>query len=317
MSKRWLTTLVLVAVVGVVCAAMTVQAQTLEDSLVVYAKAGRINQVGGTAVHQHAKSETVRVLNAGDELADGELVATGPNSRLEVLLSPGVYFRLAENSEFQMVSTNLDDVRLFLRRGSAMIHAGNGPDDHFLIQAGMPSGTAMIEKHGLYRLNVAGKRSELLVHAGESAILPADIKVKEGRRVAVTGGVAESVAKIDRDATPDALDSWTTERTEALEKANKALNQIELSRAVGNLQAATVRRGGYWVYVRQYGYSVFVPYGQGNQGISAADKSDPSWSGTGNRPTPHGTGEGPAGTVVPTGGRGRNPSAVNQVPGPP
>jgi hypothetical protein len=318
MSKKLMIALIAGAALVVVCITSTVTAQTTQDSMVVYAQAGRINVVKGVAGVLHSSTDPGRQLSEGDELAAGDLVCTGPNGRLEVLLSPGAYLRLAENSVFQMVATDLDDVRIYLRRGSAVIEAGQGPDSAFLIQAAMPSGTVMLTKRGVYRFNVAGKRSELLVRAGETTIKPIDIKVKEGKRVAVTGDAAEPVANIDKAAPPDSLESWSGQRAEALAQANKGLNQVELAQAVGTLEAANARRGGYWVYVRQLGYSVFVPNGQTNASVSAVANSNSSdaWSGR-NRPAARGIGDGPASTVVPAGARGSAGNPGTQTPGRP
>jgi hypothetical protein len=310
MSKKLMIALIAGAMMVVVCA--SAGAQTPEDSLVVYAKAGRVNLVKGIAGVMHTASDPGQQLAEGDELAAGDLVCTGPGGRLEVLLSPGVYLRLAENSVFQMVTTDLDDIHLFLRRGSAIIEAGQGLDNAFLVQAAMPSGTAMLGKRGSYRLNVVGKRSEVLVRTGETTIEPLDLRVKEGKRVAVVSGVAEPVAKIEKDAAPDALDSWNAERTDNLAKANQSLNQGDLSRAVGTLAAANARRGGYWVYSRQLGYSVFVPNGPGSTMAAPND----AWSGR-NRPEARGIGDGPASTVVPAGARGSASNPGTQTPGRP
>lgn len=312
MSRKLKAALFANAMVIAVCA--TAQAQLAQENLVVYAKAGRVNFVKGVAGVLHSATDPGQQLAVGDELAAGDLVCTGPEGRLEILLSPGAYLRLAENSVFQMVSTDLDDVRIFLRRGSVVIEAGQGTDNTFLIQAAMPSGTAVLEKRGIYRLNVAGKRSELLVMSGETSIKPAEIKVKEGKRVAITGGVAEPVAKIEKTA-PDPLETWSTERTENLTKANQALNQSELSRALGTLAAANVRRGGYWVYSRDLGYSVFVPYVRGvaSETVATTNGGFP----VSNRPTARGIGEDPAAAVVPAGSRGRSGTQNTATPGRP
>lgn len=313
MSRKLKAALFASAMVIAMCAAA--QAQLAQESLVVYAKAGRVNFVKGVAGVLHSATDPGQQLAVGDELAAGDLVCTGPEGRLEILLSPGAYLRLAENSVFQMVSTDLDDVRIFLRRGSVVIEAGQGTDNTFLIQAAMPSGTAVLEKRGIYRLNVAGKRSELLVMAGETSIKPADIKVKEGKRVAITNGIAEPVAKIEKNVAPDTLETWSTERTDYLTKANQALNQSELSRALGTLAAANVRRGGYWVYSRDLGYSVFVPYVRGGAGETVATTN--GGFPVSNRPTARGIGEDPAAAVVPAGSRGRSGTQNTATPGRP
>jgi hypothetical protein len=284
------------------------------DNLVIYAKAGRVNLVTGCVHLRAAGSDAVKPLSASDELAAGDLVVTGTGAKLEILLSPGSYLRLAENAEIKMVATDLEDVRLILRRGSAVVETG-GPDDSFRVQVAMPSGTAVIDKRGLYRLNVDGKRSELLVRAGATIIQPAAIKVGDGKRVAITGTVSESVAKFDKNATHDALDDWSQERAESLANANGSLSRTELARAVRGPGPGTNSSGGSWVYSPRLGYSVFVPADQGRAaspyGFLYPIGSGGGWS-VNNNPVARGLGDGPAPAVTPAGTRGSN-----QTPGRP
>lgn len=302
------------------CCVVPALAQSAKDSLVVYAKAGRVNQLIGTAAVRHSKADPVTALAVNDELINGDLVATGVNTRLEVLLSPGTYLRLADNAEFQMVSTDLEDVRLILRRGSAVIEVGSGPEETSLVQIAMPSGTAVIEKRGLYRLNVEGKRSELLVMGGGTVLQPAMIKVGEGKRVAITSGVAEPVTKFDRKTSLDVLDNWSQERADYLAKANRSLDQNELSQVVRVYSASSfsgARIGGYWVQSSRLGYCVFVPLDQGQfnspYGFAYTIGGGGGWP-VNNNPIARGTGSGPAPAVTPAGTRGRNDPTGVRIP---
>lgn len=299
------------------CSTVPALAQSAQDSLVVYAKAGRVNQLAGTAAVRHSKTDPVTALAVNDELVNGDLVATGVNTRLEVLLSPGTYLRLADNAEIQMISTELDDVRLILRRGSAVVEVGSGPDESSRVQIAMPSGTAVIEKRGLYRLNVEGKRSELLVMDGGTVLQPAMIKVGEGKRVAVTNGVAEPITKFDKMTIRDALDGWSQERADYLAKANRSLDQNELTRVVRSASSYGGRTGGYWVQSGQLGYSVFVPQDQGRwnspYGVAYTVGGGGGWA-VNNNPVARGTGGSPAPAVTPAGTRGRPDANGVRVP---
>src|SRR5271169_1398187 len=50
--------------------------------------------------------------------------------RAEVLLSPGVFLRLGENSSIKMVSSHLTDVRVEVLTGSAVIECDDVPKDN-------------------------------------------------------------------------------------------------------------------------------------------------------------------------------------------
>jgi len=80
---------------------------------VVSIKAGLINHVQGTA--NVAPMESVRA---------GHSVKTGPDGFVEVLLRPGSFLRLGENSEATIDDTDLATVKVTIVRGPAMVEAG-------------------------------------------------------------------------------------------------------------------------------------------------------------------------------------------------
>lgn len=254
------------AALVVACAGVAVVAQSPKDSFVIYAKAGRINQASGEARVRAAGTESVKILTVSDELNQGDIVATGDNARLEVLLSPGSYLRVANSARFTMSGTDLEDIRVFLHEGSAVIETGGGPDEAFRIQVATPSGTTIIEKRGIYRLNVSKDRTELLVLKGEASVRPALVTVKGGKRLVVNGKVAEPVAKFDKKAMLDELDAWSKTRAEFLAKANRSLDQRDLTRALNSFDTingftSSGRRGlGYWVFSSRMGYCLFMPF---------------------------------------------------------
>jgi hypothetical protein len=65
------------------------------------------------------------------EIGEGSVLRT-ELGRAEVLLTPGVFLRVAENSAIRMLSNNLSDTRIELLRGSAIVEvsheAANPPD---------------------------------------------------------------------------------------------------------------------------------------------------------------------------------------------
>lgn len=263
--SRFMLRFISVALV-VACAGVAVYAQSPKDSFVIYAKAGRINQASGEARVRAAGTESSKILTVSDELSQGDIVTTGDNARLEVLLSPGSYMRLANQAQFTMAGTELDDIRVFLHEGSAVIETGGGPDEAFRIQVATPSGTTIIEKRGIYRLNVTKERTELLVLKGEALVRPAMVAVKGGKRLVVNGTVAEPVAKFDKKAMLDELDTWSKTRAEFLAKANRSVDQRDLSRAlnsfgsINGFGSSGRRMLGYWLFSSRLGYCLFMPF---------------------------------------------------------
>jgi hypothetical protein len=87
----------------------------------ISARPGVINSIEGTAyvngVHvTDAKAAQRMFLNANDSLATDA-------GKAEVLLTPGVYLRLADHSEIRMISPSLTDTQLKVVKGESMIEA--------------------------------------------------------------------------------------------------------------------------------------------------------------------------------------------------
>ena len=246
-------------------------AQTATDSLVIYAKAGRINHAIGSAHVRRGWNESGKVLTVSDELAVGDIVETGADTQLEVLLNPGSFLRLAANSEFEMRSIELDDVRVILHRGSAVVETGGGPDETLRIQVATPTGTAIIEKKGIYRFNVSPTASQYFAVNGQFTVVPQNVKVKSGNQMTIEGstfGATGTVAKFDKKASQDALDIWSRDRAKLLAQANRQLNQNDMTLAMNQFDAgfdAALRgQAGFWLYSSRRRYCMFVPWAPWN-----------------------------------------------------
>ncbi len=91
------------------------------EKYVISAKAGGVNSVDGhVTVTRAGKSQT---LTPQDNLTAGDLVTTGAASQVEVLLNPGSYLRVSENSAFELADNALANLRIKLTKGSAIVEA--------------------------------------------------------------------------------------------------------------------------------------------------------------------------------------------------
>ena len=68
----------------------------------ISAKAGGVNSVAGRVLVRRAGEPSQQDLTDRDDLSSGDVVTTQTLSRVEVLLNPGTYLRLAEKSEFEL-----------------------------------------------------------------------------------------------------------------------------------------------------------------------------------------------------------------------
>jgi hypothetical protein len=102
-------------------------------------------------------------------LEPNEVIDTG-NGHAEMLLTPGAYLRLGDNSEVKMISPGLADTQVQLMKGSAMLEV----DELFKennMSVVVDGATTRVEKQGLYDFNTN----------------PASVKVLDGKAVTYEG----------------------------------------------------------------------------------------------------------------------------------
>jgi hypothetical protein len=229
-----------------------------QDRYLVSAKSGIVNIVDGDVSSADDKGGS-RLLAARDTLGDRETVRTGSGSRVEVLLNPGCYLRVDENSQFVVVENAFDGMKVDLLSGSAIIEAAAVDR---LLTIGVPGNKLLVMRSGLYRIDVlADGRTELTVRKGQ--MLAGNLAVKEGRKV-VFNGATPVVAKLDKKDV-DGFDDWSKDRAKTLIAANKALSSRVLKRS-GLLRSVNT---DVWIFDRRCGcyaflpgrYSIFSPYG--------------------------------------------------------
>ena len=112
------------------------------------------------------EGQAPQLLTSHDNLVSGDIVRTGFGSQAEILLNPGTYCRLAENSEFVLVDGSLENLLVRLNRGSAIIEA-TGPDNvsqYITIVTAQQKFTIL--RAGIYRINATSETTEIFVHKG-------------------------------------------------------------------------------------------------------------------------------------------------------
>jgi hypothetical protein len=250
----------LLAVVTLISCAVVAGAQNRER-FGISAKAGGVNAVSGK-VSVKTKDQAARLLTSQDDLASGDIVSTGLGSQVEVLLNPGTYLRLAENSEFVMEDTSLDKLLVRLTKGSAIIEA-TGPDQ---LQLNIPVVTEQahftIARAGIYRINAEKGTTELIVRKGRVELNGTNERIKGGKKVTLTS-TGETLAKLT-SADKDQFDDWSKTRGQTLARANMKLNPRTVN---GYLMAGSLGYGsfgfsrfGLWTWSPFASCYTFLPY---------------------------------------------------------
>ena len=224
---------------------------------VVSAKSGIVSIISGDVTLKRG-TDKWETLIEGDELKAGDVVKTGAFGRTEILLNPGTYLRLNENTEFAFPDLTSFKLKLSLLSGSAILEASV---IDVAIKFTTPQHLFTIATNGLYRFNAEPEgKSEMMVYKGKVRV--AGVDVKDGKKV-IVGNDAPAVQAFDKKAL-DTFDTWSKDRAKTIIAANKKLSDRRMK--------SSLTRGLYsnlWVYdpfLRGYtflpGWSGFSsPYG--------------------------------------------------------
>lgn len=323
---------IIIMSVALLCAILpSLAAAQTRERFGISAKAGGVNNVVGR-VRVTRKEQQPQVLTSTDNLAAGETVTTASSSNAEILLNPGSYLRLGENSEFQFEDISLDNLRLRLLKGSAIIEATGVADMNLGIKVATEHGEFTILRSGVYRIDTGPGFAEMAVRKGRASFGPQKTDVaKGGKVVTLTNGVA-AVAKLDKDK--DAFDAWSKQRAALLAQANARLMSRSFNGYLSSFSGWDSwfwgpRRFGLWTYSPRAGCYTFLPfyygwsspYGHGygsyywrggccgsfgNPGPTVVNNQTPGGSGS---TVPGGTtGGNPGGTPPPSSGSPTMPS---------
>ena len=142
--------------------------------------------------------------------------------RIELILAPGIFLALGQNTELEMVKPHLSELKLELISGSASLRA---VDDSYLEGLSIRSGDAVVrfDKPGEYRLDApAGERLQLKVFGGKAVVFAneSDHKVKKKWSLALAEAPGEPLLEKFDSSKKDALDQWHEEKIAAIEQAS-------------------------------------------------------------------------------------------------
>ncbi len=184
--------------------------------------------------------------------------------RAEILLTPGVFLRIGENSSIKMLSTRLSDTRVEILRGSAIVECEDIPKDNaiMLVHGG---NTMLLVKHGLYRVD--SEPALFKVYDGE-AIVKAEsgqLTLKGGKETSLSGALMAT--GFDKNDT-DALYNWSSRRASYVAEANASSANAMRSGGSGGLSNNFYwdGLGGFGLLGGGLGYGGFGGMGYGGFG---------------------------------------------------
>jgi hypothetical protein len=188
------------------------------------ASPGTVNFIEGQVSVDGREATSNSIGSSG--LREGSVLRTG-RGKAEVLLTPGVFLRVGNNSEIRMLSAGLMDTRIAVQRGTAMVEATDVRKENN-IQLATAGLHAAIKDEGIYRIDA--DTDSVAVFKGKVEIREGDEKVeaKKGKTVTASGEEAPlTVQKFDVDEAKktDDLYQWSNQRSKYLADATAATAQ--------------------------------------------------------------------------------------------
>src|SRR6185503_95839 len=191
------------------------------DDYDVTARVVRVSLMIGEVTLKRGESKEWELIRLNYPLVEGDTVATGKDSRLEIQFDSRNFVRLAPNSVLRIVSLRDENTALSVLEGTVTVRIAkiDRSREHFEIDA--PRSTLAVEQVGWYRLDVprAG-RIRLTVRDGGLARIYSDTSgfaLRDGRsaELVITGDTAgdwELFSAVARDADDD----WVSDREKYL-----------------------------------------------------------------------------------------------------
>ena len=186
------------------------------------ARIGTVNYIEGTV---YLQGKLLRHADVGSVvLKEGQMLTTG-KGRAELLLTPGVFLRMDENSAIRMVKPELLQTQVDLLQGKASAEVDEIHDENDLEVLVGGVRTQML-KTGFYEFNATTPQA--MVFKGKAAVALGGDKynlVKGNHELALTDNLHAKPADFNPTADQDDLYRWSKLRSQYLAEANNELAQ--------------------------------------------------------------------------------------------
>lgn len=231
----------------------------------ISANAGAISYVSGKVLiarKNYLGNDSVKKDYA---LKDGEIIRTEATGKAEILLNPGSYLRLGQNSQFSFEDISLDNLRIKLDKGSAIFEIAASKSmrkEGFYVEVATPNTKLFLNQSGIYRLNILpNNATEILVWRGEVKVGSLQAKAIDARKRIVVSGTNQTLASLGKDEF-DGLDTWSNERAASVARLNNRLRSKDLANSIfGYANTGGTGSGmGFWVLDRATGRWFFLPF---------------------------------------------------------
>ena len=156
-------------------------------------------------------------------LNDGGVLRT-EKGRAEILLTPGVFLRVGENSAVRMVASSFADTRIEIMNGSAIVDTRE-PVDGNSVTVNANGWSVRQSAKGSYRIDSEPPRLRVREGRAQASCHGEPVAVAEGMELALKDGPPESPEAVG--TAPDALRDWSDGRDDAIAADNAVSANIQ------------------------------------------------------------------------------------------
>jgi hypothetical protein len=218
---------------------------------------GRVTVDGQAAI---ADGTEAAALAAGHELQTGQ-------GRAEVLLTPGVFLRVAENSAIKMDAVSERNVKVEVVRGEALVEVAQ-VDPHQTVDMVDQGAETRLDHKGIYLFNAT--QPAVAVYSGKARVEDDRrvVPLRQGEELALGGSGALKPQKFDRAET-DGIYAWSLQRADYEAQASEYTAEALLT-----LEGRSAAAGWHWnpwyrtwafipaagYQLSPFGYGYYAPY---------------------------------------------------------
>ena len=177
------------------------------------------------------------------DLENGQVLETG-NGMAEILLTPGVYLRLGNNTSVKMISNSLTNTEVRLHHGDAMVEVDELYHENNL-RISQPGADTRLVKTGLYDFDATS--GDVRVFDGKAVVTADDhdTTVKKNHQLQLSNAKLKATGFDKNQVTKnDDLYRWSSLRSEYLSQAN--INAAQMYYASGWYAPGWWGPGWYW-----------------------------------------------------------------------
>ncbi len=230
-----------------VLAAATAGAGFSSAQQIVSAHAGVVHYTEGKVFVDDRAVE--RKFGVFPDLQVGQVLRT-EEGRAEVLLTPGAFLRIDQQSSVKMLSRDLSDTRVEVLGGSVMVECDELAKGSSLALV-YKDRNIELQKQGVYRLD--GNTGEFRVYAGRAVVLTGSeqLELKRGKAAELNGPL---LAQKFNPKVGDEFYAWNGMRSGYISSAN-----VSVANSLYN--SGTRWSASGWLWDPWYGAFTFIPAG--------------------------------------------------------